>query len=188
MDIRIRRAGPDDVVGAAAVHRAGALAGFAHIYPPEAPKPTHDELSAEWRDLHGADRSVVLVAESVPGRTAVAEPGGAMDADGSRFVGVVLARPCADRPTVGELARLYVVPERWGRGVGRRLHDAALDHLTAEGFAQAVLWVLEENTRARAWYERLGWELTHETLSILPDAGIVDVRYRIPLDAALARG
>ena len=36
-----------------------------------------------------------------------------------------------------------------------------LDHvnvrLGAEGFAEAVLWVLDDNPRARAFYERHGW-------------------------------
>jgi ribosomal protein S18 acetylase RimI-like enzyme len=36
-----------------------------------------------------------------------------------------------------------------------------LDHtetrLRAEGFESAVLWVLEDNPRARSFYERFGW-------------------------------
>ena len=51
----------------------------------------------------------------------------------------------------GSLRHLGVHPAMWGHGLG------------AEGVARAVaagagqLWVLEENTRARALYERLGW-------------------------------
>ena len=30
----------------------------------------------------------------------------------------------------------------------------------AEGFESAVLWVLEDNPRGRAFYEKTGWEAT----------------------------
>ena len=58
-----------------------------------------------------------------------------------------------------ELAALYVEPARWGTGVARALHDAALAHLRACGVAEARLWVLEGNARARRFYERGGWRL-----------------------------
>ena len=35
-----------------------------------------------------------------------------------------------------------------------------LDHLVAEGFPRAVLWVLRDNPRARGFYERAGWTPT----------------------------
>ena len=64
-----------------------------------------------------------------------------------------------ERAGWGEVVSLYVQPGRWGAGVGSRLLHAALDSLRAEGFAQAYLWVLEDNARARAFYERQGFGL-----------------------------
>ncbi len=38
-----------------------------------------------------------------------------------------------------------------------RLHDEALRTLAAGGSTSARLWVLEDNARARRFYERRGW-------------------------------
>ena len=58
---------------------------------------------------------------------------------------------------MGELISLYLRPEFAGRGLGRALLDAALSGLAGLGFERAFLYVLEENTRARAFYERAGF-------------------------------
>jgi GNAT superfamily N-acetyltransferase len=57
----------------------------------------------------------------------------------------------------GELYAIYAIPEVWGDGPGPALLAAALDALRAGGFATASLWVLEDNPRARRFYEREGW-------------------------------
>ena len=56
----------------------------------------------------------------------------------------------------GQLYAIYVDPEHWGRGAGRELMSAARAGLAAAGFAGMRLWVLEENHRARRFYERAG--------------------------------
>ncbi len=65
----------------------------------------------------------------------------------------------ADRadPTLGDLYALYLAPDVWRRGIGTRLHDAALDRLRSCGFTHAGLWVLDTNERALRFYRRLGW-------------------------------
>jgi GNAT superfamily N-acetyltransferase len=64
-------------------------------------------------------------------------------------------------PTAGvrELYAIHVDPDLVGTGVGRLLMADALRHLGA----RAVLWVLEGNTRARAFYEKGGWRPDGET-------------------------
>jgi GNAT superfamily N-acetyltransferase len=52
---------------------------------------------------------------------------------------------------------LYVRPEAWGTGVAAELHDRAVAAIRAAGHERARLWVLEENARARRFYERHGW-------------------------------
>jgi putative acetyltransferase len=51
----------------------------------------------------------------------------------------------------------YVLPEWWGTGVADELHAAAV------GRGAARLWCLEENHRARRFYEKRGWRLNGET-------------------------
>jgi GNAT superfamily N-acetyltransferase len=57
----------------------------------------------------------------------------------------------------GELAMLYVARDHVGRGLGRALHDRALDALRDASFTRATLWVLAANTRGRGFYEHVGW-------------------------------
>jgi GNAT superfamily N-acetyltransferase len=57
----------------------------------------------------------------------------------------------------GKIYALYLDEDLLGRGAGRALHDAALDGLRAARFTGAVLWVLEDNARGRAFYARWGW-------------------------------
>ena len=151
----------------AVLHRDAAIAGYGDILPTEAPPPTLDEVLAQWTHWLGPDWEAGR-------RTFVAEVG-------SSAVGVVLAGPDPIEPDAGHLARLYVTPERWAQGIGRELYEAAISHLRVVGFVEVTLWVLEGNSRARSWYERLGWRPTGERKSVFAPAGIEDIRYRLTL-------
>lgn len=87
---------------------------------------------------------------------------------GTEVVGVAATGPPlvpADRrdPTVGDLYALYLDSHLWGRGIGTRLHAAALDDLRSDGFTRAGLWVLATNERALRFYDRHGWTDTGRT-------------------------
>ncbi|GAB1515116.1 N-acetyltransferase family protein [Actinophytocola sp. KF-1] len=71
----------------------------------------------------------------------------------------------ADRadPTLGDLHALYLDPDVWRRGIGTRLHAAALERLRAGGFTHAGLWVLDTNERALRFYRHHGWTDTGRT-------------------------
>lgn len=62
-----------------------------------------------------------------------------------------------DLPDHGEIAALYVDPTRHRGGVGRLLMAEARRRLAAQGYEDALLWVLRGNDRARGFYEREGW-------------------------------
>jgi ribosomal protein S18 acetylase RimI-like enzyme len=87
-----------------------------------------------------------------------------------------------DAPGEGELFAIYALPEAWGSGAGSALMDAVLRALRRSGFATAHLWVLEDNPRARRFYEREGWtddgERREEEFLGAP---ITEARYRITL-------
>ncbi len=57
----------------------------------------------------------------------------------------------------GELWMLNADPAVWGSGVAAVLLAEALAVLAQEGHSGAVLWVVEQNHRARRFYEREGW-------------------------------
>lgn len=104
--------------------------------------------------------------------------------DGHRIVGLVSYAAALDDDVAGAGAiyALYAAAEYWGRGVGPALHDTALGALTAEGFTEAVLWVLAGNARAIRFYERNGWRPDGSTRTDTVWSLVVDeVRYRRPL-------
>jgi len=157
----IRRGTEADIEVAAAVQQTSALVGFAHIFPPDAPKPTLVLLRSLWQDvLRSVPPSVMLVAE----REHI-------------VAGVAVAQvPMGPAPT-GALSRVYVLPDHWAAGTGNQLLSAALDVLDQGGCSAATLWVLEHNHRARAWYERRGWQPTGEWRHPFPDLDVIELEY-----------
>lgn len=161
--MKIRPATATDVDAMASVWLASALQGFAHIFPPEAPKPERAHLAEQLR--HD------LVDPCT--RAFVAEVG--------RIVGMVVTGVWRNEPRTGRLARLYVTPSVWGRGIGTRLYERAERELRSQEFDTLRLSVLRANTRARSMYERRGWRLTNETITVYEPAGVDDVVYRLDL-------
>jgi GNAT superfamily N-acetyltransferase len=79
----------------------------------------------------------------------------------------------------GELYMINVHPDRWGRGLGRRLLEAATEWLRSRGWSEAVLWMANGNERAGRLYERNGWVLDGGRKEApIGGANVVEVRYR----------
>jgi GNAT superfamily N-acetyltransferase len=76
---------------------------------------------------------------------------------GGAVVGYAVVGADVDDASRGLLFLMYVGPECWGTGAGHALMEAVVERLRALGFERAVLWVLEANARARAFYQRQGW-------------------------------
>ena len=79
----------------------------------------------------------------------------------------------------GEVAAIYLHPDHWSRGIGQALMGHALATLAATGRTPVFLWVLAENTRARHFYERIGFRPDGATQTY-PVAGVdlPELRYR----------
>lgn len=75
----------------------------------------------------------------------------------------------------GRLYALYLLPEYWGRGLGRALHDRVVADLSGD---RAVLWVLATNERAKAFYVRQGWVDDGVTQTETVDDGRVTLEER----------
>lgn len=97
------------------------------------------------------------------------------------LVGFASVGPSRDEDAdgAGEVTALYLLPDQWGQGLGRKLMAAAVGSLANFGFDQATLWVLETNERARRFYEAGGWVFDGASKT---DArrgfSIAEVRYR----------
>jgi ribosomal protein S18 acetylase RimI-like enzyme len=123
-----------------------------------------------WRRRLRSSRSPALVAD-----------------DDGAIVGFASVGPSRDDPALGELYTIYVLPERFGTGVGRELMRAALDRLCELGYAEATLWVIAGNERAERFYRAAGW--SREDLFKTEDFGgtpVREVRYRRRLSGGAA--
>ena len=103
------------------------------------------------------------------------------DAD-EGVVGFSLIGP-SDDAGWGEIFAIYVDPAHWGRGIGWELLAASELQLAEDGFERALLWVLEGNNQARAFYERQGWVKGKPIrLETIGGTEITEVRYERGLE------
>ena len=76
--------------------------------------------------------------------------------DGKKVVGFISYGNFRDEAIqVGEIIALYVLKDYYGKGVSEQLMHAAfvaLDH-----FSEIYLWVLKDNKRAIAFYQKMGF-------------------------------
>jgi GNAT superfamily N-acetyltransferase len=102
--------------------------------------------------------------------------------DEDRVVGFVWVGPSRDPSADAELYAIYVLPDSWGTGAGGGLMRAGVEALREAGHHEAILWVLEENPRARRFYEREGWQFddAHKDDDAL-GVRVAEVRYRLRL-------
>jgi GNAT superfamily N-acetyltransferase len=141
----IRAALPDDALAIARIHVRSWQAGYRSLLPDE----FLDQLRAEDR----AARYDFTHTDPQKPYTQVVERDGVI-------LGFATTAPArdADCAGMGELLALYVAPEQWGIGVGQRLAGAARQRLIAQGFTEAILWMLEGNARANRFYRKDGWD------------------------------
>lgn len=79
-----------------------------------------------------------------------------------------------DVHTCGEIWGIYLLPTEWRRGLGKALVQEAERILRDRGSQKIVLWVLEGNTAARAFYTAMGF---------CPDGATKLVTLGIPIQA-----
>ena len=76
--------------------------------------------------------------------------------DDAKVVGFVSYGDFRDPATIaGEIIALYVLKDYYGKGVGQQLMQAAFAALN--GYQEIILWVLEDNKRTIAFYEKMGF-------------------------------
>jgi GNAT superfamily N-acetyltransferase len=170
--VLVRKATPGDALAVGRVRNRSWQAAYAHLFPAEALSSLDDESALAWSRRILAAPSVQLLVGELDGMVVGFSSFGAAwdEADAG----------------AGELYAIYVDPDAWGAGVGQALMAGTLTWFRERGFAEAILWVFEDNPRTRRFYELSGWTA---------DGGIKDeewfdivrpaVRYRIALDRAV---
>ncbi len=95
----------------------------------------------------------------------------------------------ADSLIMAELIGLYVHPDAWRRGIGYSLWDRVECDLRSD-FTEATLWVIQNNSRARCFYEAMGFVEETGKQRLLPwyDCELYEVRYRKSLGVRASSG
>ena len=81
---------------------------------------------------------------------------------------------------LGHLRNLFVRRDRWGTGVARELHDAAVEEARRRGYRELRLFAAAGQARARRFYERDGWVLRGAP-AYDPAIGLEMAEYRLLL-------
>ncbi|MPZ48437.1 MAG: GNAT family N-acetyltransferase [Dehalococcoidia bacterium] len=169
----IRAATIEDARAIAEVHMLARQAAYAHFFPGDYLRGlTLDYCEGLWRErLSPPDAWLIRVALQDQRLLGIGGYGRNQQGLGDE---------------VGELLALHVHPGAWGRGIGTALIAAVEGELGRLGFKDAVLWVYEENTRARRFYESRGWqpEGTRD-LAERGGAEVVQVRYVKDLETSV---
>jgi ribosomal protein S18 acetylase RimI-like enzyme len=163
--VEIRRARLEDAAAIAAVHVRTWQSAYEHVFGAER--------------LAGLD----LAAREGLARRLATDP--ESDAfvveDEGRIVGFVATGPPEEEGEERELYAIYVLPEAWGTEAGTGLMRAAVEAMRARHAADAILWVLDDNPRARRFYEREGWYADGSAESEYLGLTVPLVRYRLTL-------
>ena len=76
--------------------------------------------------------------------------------DGVKVVGFISYGNFRDETIqAGEIFALYVLKDYYGKGIAQKLMTEALS--TLEHFSEIFLWVLKDNKRAIAFYQKMGF-------------------------------
>jgi ribosomal protein S18 acetylase RimI-like enzyme len=73
------------------------------------------------------------------------------------------------------ISMVFVVPDRWGEGIGGRVVEAVVAEAESRGYDRAHLWTHADNRRAQRLYERHGFRRTGR--EIVDDLGDRIVQY-----------
>jgi ribosomal protein S18 acetylase RimI-like enzyme len=66
-------------------------------------------------------------------------------------------------PDYAELICIHSLQNNWGKGYGSMMMDYVIKEIKEAAFDKVMLWVFEDNTRARKFYENHGFVLTEKT-------------------------
>jgi GNAT superfamily N-acetyltransferase len=191
----IRSCSAADAAQIAAVQRAGWFAAYEGIIPGEIiDRVTAPDNGARVRQTFRTrpwQRMIVAVAgkrdtprsgePAVPGIIGYASFGPETDVLTGRWPPQLT--DAGRDGQVAELYALYVRPAWWSTGTDRALMDRVLARNSAARYSSAVLWVLQDNTRARRFYERAGFAPDGAAHRLDQLGGVTEVRYRRTLGA-----
>ncbi|GFZ33268.1 N-acetyltransferase [Clostridium zeae] len=82
----------------------------------------------------------------------------------------------------GEIWGIYLLPEHWSIGIGSELIKWGLNELKKRNYKRVTLWVLEENIRARKFYEKIGFRHDGTVKEITIGKKLDEYRYEMAIE------
>ncbi|SER40124.1 GNAT family N-acetyltransferase [Salipaludibacillus aurantiacus] len=147
--MQIRKASVDDAKGIARVNVDCWKSAYKHVLPSHIiNKLTYSDREERWKKNLPDSTSggtMTFVAEDQNGEIIGFALGGTMRDPRLRI------------KYTGELYALYVSPEFQGRGIGRKLFDSVIHHLSSLRHSSVALWVFED-LHSCTFYTHLGGE------------------------------
>jgi RimJ/RimL family protein N-acetyltransferase len=165
MENYICYANKEDVDTLALINSKSALQGYKGIIPDDYLK---DKFSYErlrerlYKELNeGTTTSCIIYKDDIP----VGMQTFARDDDKERDDSEI------------DIWRIYLLPEYWGQNIGKEFIDWGVKELKRKGYKKVALWVVEENARARKFYEKSGFTHDGEIRIINVGREIKEYRY-----------
>jgi ribosomal protein S18 acetylase RimI-like enzyme len=162
LTIDIRKAEPKDAEAIAAVHLEAWRGAYCGIIPHRALMAMIGRRGSEWWE-NAVRRAATILVLDVGGIVA-----------GYATLGRNRSR---DLPQEGEIYELYLKPEYQGVGFGSRLLAAARQKLAAHGLKGMVVWALEENAGALAFYTGAGGRDVAEGVEVFDQRALRKVAF-----------
>ncbi|WP_269931972.1 GNAT family N-acetyltransferase [Aminobacter sp. HY435] len=162
LTIDIRRAEPRDADAIAEVHHEAWRGAYSGIIPHKALTAMINRRGGEWWANAIRRAATVLVIE-IGGKIA-----------GYATLGRNRARELKQQ---GEIYELYMRPECQGIGLGSRLFAAARQRLADHGLKGMVVWALEENDNALAFYSGAGGRDIAEGVEVFDQKALKKVAF-----------
>lgn len=162
LSVDIRKAEARDAAGIATVHHDAWTGAYSGIIPHKTLIGMLNRRGAKWWANAIGKAASILVLEI-----------------GGEIVGyATLGRNRSrDLGQQGEIYELYLLPEYQGIGLGTRLFKAGREKLAAHGLEGLVVWALEDNTGAMAFYAGAGGRDVAEGVEIFEQKALKKVAF-----------
>jgi ribosomal protein S18 acetylase RimI-like enzyme len=162
LTIDIRKAEPRDAAAIADVHQQAWNGAYAGIIPHRALTSMINRRGSDWW-ANAIRRSATVLVVEIGGKIA-----------GYTTLGKNRARELRQQ---GEIYELYLRPEYQGIGLGSRLFAAARERLAHNGLKGMVVWALEDNQNALAFYAGAGGRDIAEGVEVFEQKALKKVAF-----------
>lgn len=158
MKFDIRLATIDDAKNCADIHAKSWLFAYSDIVPKEIINEHNTRWLMIWNKMlanNNQSHYVITLDDIIIG-----------------FLTIAVSRDKDLKESFFEIIGLYLAPEYIGVGYGKQAMDWIKKEIKSRGYDKISLWVLEENNRARIFYEKSGFKADGK----VKPSGLADTR------------